>query len=86
MYSPRAGPDNDQLVPFPKGFRMFAGDMMKRVETPDFAGQAVRHRCVGGTGEFNSLPNKVCPQGVRTEIVFPSCWLVESWTHHPKHF
>jgi hypothetical protein len=72
--SPRRGPNNDQLVPFPKGFRMFAGDPMKRLETKDFAGQAVRHRCVGSDGEFTNLPNKKCPQGVRTQVVFPSCW------------
>jgi hypothetical protein len=72
--SPRAGPDNDQLIPFPKGLRMFAGDTLKRTETNDFAGQAVRHRCVGTDGEYTSLPNKVCPQGVRSEVVFPACW------------
>ncbi|KAF2427828.1 WSC-domain-containing protein [Tothia fuscella] len=73
-YLPRRGPNNDQLVPFPKDFRMFAGDSMKRVETKDFAGQAIRHRCVGADGEYTSLPNKKCPQGVRTQVVFPSCW------------
>ena len=71
---------------------MFAGDTLKRQETNDFAGQAIRHRCVGGEGEFTSLPNKKCPEygpsivdfyipsvnttnrGVRSEVVFPSCW------------
>ncbi|KAG9658955.1 WSC domain protein, partial [Aureobasidium melanogenum] len=76
-YLQRGGPNNDNLTAFPEGFRMLAGDPFKRAETDDFAGQAVSFVCLdySGTSTYTSgLPNKVCPDGLRAQVFFPSCW------------
>jgi hypothetical protein len=76
-YLQRGGPNNDNLTAFPEGFRMLAGDPFKRAATTDFAGQAVSYVCLdySGTSSYTSgLPNKVCPDGLRAQVFFPSCW------------
>ncbi|KAI4727415.1 hypothetical protein E4T49_04717 [Aureobasidium sp. EXF-10728] len=76
-YLQRGGPNNDNLTAFPEGFRMLAGDPFKRAATSDFAGQAVSFVCLdySGTSSYSSgLPNKVCPDGLRAQVFFPSCW------------
>lgn len=74
-YLTRSGPDNDKLRAFPPGFRMVAGDSSKRSETDDFAGRAVTHKCVGGSGgpDPKHLPTEKCDQ-IRVQVTFPSCW------------
>ncbi|KAF2085078.1 WSC-domain-containing protein [Saccharata proteae CBS 121410] len=73
-YLHRPGPDNDPIVPFPKGFRMIAGNAMKRAAGSDFASLAVNHRCIGTDLQFDSLPDQKCPGGVRVQVTFPGCW------------
>lgn len=76
-YLQRGGPNNDNLTAFPKDFRMLAGDPFKRAYTNDFAGQAISFVCLdySGTSSYHSgLPNKVCPDGMRAQVFFPSCW------------
>ncbi|KAI5271288.1 hypothetical protein E4T47_05393 [Aureobasidium subglaciale] len=76
-YLQRGGPNNDNLTAYPEGFRMLAGDPFKRAATSDFAGQAVSFVCLdySGTSSYTSgLPNRACPDGLRAQIFFPSCW------------
>ncbi|GAB7352367.1 hypothetical protein MBLNU459_g2805t2 [Dothideomycetes sp. NU459] len=76
-YLQRPGPDNDALKAFPKGFRMLAGDPFKRNSTTDFASQAISYVCLDYSGTSSTsagLPNKNCPDGLRAQVFFPSCW------------
>ena len=76
-YLQRGGPKNDNLTAFPEGFRMLAGDPFKRAGGSDFASQAISYVCLdySGTSSYTSgLPNKVCPDGLRAQVFFPSCW------------
>jgi hypothetical protein len=77
-YQQRPGPKNDKLHAYPKGFRMIAGDPFKRKETKDFAGQAVSFACLDYDGpakpETKGFPNYNCPNGLRAQVYFPSCW------------
>ncbi|KAF2495129.1 WSC domain-containing protein [Lophium mytilinum] len=74
-YLNRKGPDNDKLHPFPKGFRMLAGDPLRRASSTDYAGMAVQHQCNVAGGPFinQALPTRKC-DSIRTQIVMPSCW------------
>ncbi|PNS17632.1 WSC domain-containing protein 2 [Sphaceloma murrayae] len=76
-YLQRGGPNNDALKAFPKDFRMLAGNPYKRNYTDDFAGQAISFVCLdysGKSGYYNKFPDKPCPDGLRAQIFFPSCW------------
>lgn len=76
-YLQRPGPDNDTLYAFPEGFRMLAGDPMKRNSTDDFASQAVSFVCLdysGTSSQSTGFPTINCPDGLRAQIFFPSCW------------
>jgi len=76
-YLQRGGPNNDNLTAFPEGFRMLAGDPFKRSGGSDFASQAVSYVCLDYSGKSSytsGLPNRVCPDGLRAQIFFPSCW------------
>jgi uncharacterized protein DUF1996 len=74
----RPGPNNDKLKAFPEGFRMIAGNPWQRNSTGDFAGQAISFNCLDYTGpavpETNGFPSKNCPNGLRAQVFFPSCW------------
>ncbi|KAA8642019.1 hypothetical protein EYZ11_003950 [Aspergillus tanneri] len=77
-YFQRGGPNNDKIKAFPKNFRMLAGDPYKRNFSHDFASQAVSFVCLDYNGpprpETNGFPNYNCPNGLRVQIFFPSCW------------
>lgn len=78
-YQQRAGPKNDKLQAFPKDFRMFSGDPFRRNYTGEEAapGNAVSFVCLdyeGGSTQHNEIPDKNCPDGLRAQIYFPSCW------------
>lgn len=74
----RPGPNNDTLRAFPAGFRMLAGDPFKRNYTGDFEAQAISFVCLDYNGpqypQPNGLPTMACPDGVRAQVFFPSCW------------
>lgn len=57
---------------------MVAGDPFKRSYTDDFASKAVSFACLDYNGpatkETNGFPNRNCPNGLRAQIYFPSCW------------
>jgi len=59
---------------FPDGFRMVAGDPLRRTQNDsDFAQKAVHVACIGGNGQFTGFPPHHCDT-MRWEVYFPSCW------------
>ena len=78
-YQQRGGPKDDKLHAFPNDFRMVAGDPFQRNQTGAEAapGKAVSFVCLdysGTSDQFDSIPDKNCPDGLRAQIYFPSCW------------
>ncbi|EJD47475.1 WSC-domain-containing protein [Auricularia subglabra TFB-10046 SS5] len=76
-YLQRRDNDAEKLHAFPEGFRMLAGNPALRSYNPDDVAQnAVTHVCLGGpeNGEWPWLPKANCPNGLRTQVFFPSCW------------
>ncbi|EAU87993.2 hypothetical protein CC1G_01640 [Coprinopsis cinerea okayama7 len=63
---------------FPDNFRMMSGDpTLRTLNASSFAQQAVTFLCLNFEGEsvrYNELPDHRCPNGIRAEINFPSCW------------
>ncbi|KAI1336495.1 hypothetical protein F5Y15DRAFT_418803 [Xylariaceae sp. FL0016] len=63
------------LIAFPKGFRMLAGDPMLRNYSDVPAQRAVSFVCLGVEGPATpDLPRQNCPNGLRAQLSFPSCW------------
>ena len=76
-YLQRGGPNNDNITAFPEGFRMLAGTPTLRTGSEDFTQQAVSYVCLNysSTSPYtNYLPDQPCPDGLRAQIFFPSCW------------
>lgn len=77
-YLQRGGPNNDTLLAFPEGFRMIAGNPFKRNFTNDFAADAISFVCLdydgGSSSPMQALPTTPCPNGMRAQVFFPSCW------------
>lgn len=73
---PTMGEDPSKLQPFPKGLQMIAGNAMLDAPNPDpTKAKAVSYVCLGTNGpQTTTLPQGPCPGGIRTQIVFPSCW------------
>ena len=74
----RPSPSNNNLTAFPPGFRVVAGNPGLRNFTGDFAAQAISYNCLNYNGpatpETNEFPNMNCPDGLRVQVYFPSCW------------
>ena len=69
------GKDESSLHPFPEGFRMLAGEPTLREYKGTVPQQAINFTCLGQPkAETLGLPNYNCPDGLRTQIFFPSCW------------
>jgi len=63
------------LIAFPEGFRMLAGNPSLRSYSNTLEQRAVNFVCLGNEGPHtNNMPDKNCPNGLRSQIVFPSCW------------
>jgi len=78
-YSPTAKNCADSFVPLapPDGFRMVAGDPMRRTQNDsDFAQRAIEMMCVGGgtSKQGHGFPDSRCDDYLRAEVYFPSCW------------
>ncbi|CAG7855277.1 SubName: Full=Related to glyoxal oxidase {ECO:0000313/EMBL:CCA74889.1} [Serendipita indica DSM 11827] len=77
-YLQRTGSDKKPVQAFPAGFRMLAGDPFLRSYDPTSLSQkAVSHVCLnykGDSPETPMIPNRNCPDGLRTQLFFPSCW------------
>ena len=79
VYYEQRGPNPASLLPFPEGFRMMAGDPFQRNETYKQAapGEAVSFVCLdysGTSSQHLRMPNMNCPDGLRAQVYFPSCW------------
>jgi len=79
VYYLQRGPNPSAVLPFPEGFRMVAGDPFQRNQTNKMAapGQAVSFVCLdydGVSSQTPYMPNKNCPDGLRAQVFFPSCW------------
>lgn len=70
---------NPSLKAFPHGFKMIAGNA-SNFDQPlsnTAAANAISFVCLdykNGSQETKTLPTKPCPDGLRTQIMFPSCW------------
>ncbi|TVY57397.1 WSC domain-containing protein [Lachnellula cervina] len=63
------------LEAFPEGFRMVAGDPSLRSYSNTNEQNAITFACLGtNTAETNGFPNIKCPDGLRAQVFFPSCW------------
>jgi hypothetical protein len=77
VYYQQRGPaaNDGTMKAFPEGFRMLAGDSSKRNSSGGFEAEAISFACLGsGKDETNELPNYNCPDGLRAQVYFPSCW------------
>lgn len=74
LYSDKPG----TTTAFPDDFRMVSGNPALRSYDPtSFAQQAVTYLCLnfkGTSTRHNELPARQCPDGIRAQINFPSCW------------
>ncbi|EJD47485.1 WSC-domain-containing protein [Auricularia subglabra TFB-10046 SS5] len=79
-YLQRRGTANEKLNAFPEGFRMLAGNpMLRSFDAKSLEQRAVSFVCLdfagsGAGGQFNEIPGHNCPNGLRAQIFFPSCW------------
>ncbi|KAG9234208.1 hypothetical protein BJ875DRAFT_504869 [Amylocarpus encephaloides] len=68
-------PEYPHLTAFPNDLRMVAGDPFLRSYKDTPAQNAVTFACLGtGTPEFHGFPDINCPDGLRAQVFFPSCW------------
>ncbi|KAL1742256.1 hypothetical protein HDZ31DRAFT_43667 [Schizophyllum fasciatum] len=65
-------------TPFPDDFRMISGDPdLRTINASSFAQQAVTFLCLADGGvsrRYKEIPHGECPNGLRSQINFPSCW------------
>ncbi|GAA6054850.1 hypothetical protein JCM3770_004105 [Rhodotorula araucariae] len=79
-YLPRSHPtDKTKVLAFPKGLKMLAGSPLRRTfNASSQVDQAIGWNCLGAAGTMQTrvpeLPKQNCPDGLRGEIRFPSCW------------
>ncbi|GAA5883643.1 hypothetical protein JCM3774_005991 [Rhodotorula dairenensis] len=69
--------DTTNITAFPDGFRMLTGNPFKRSYQDSLTSQAIGWNCLGadvGQTRQPYLPPYNCPNGLRGEIRFPSCW------------
>jgi len=63
------------LIAFPKGFRMLAGDPKLRSFNDTLEQRGITYVCLGNGGpQTNGFPTRNCPNGLRLQVLFPSCW------------
>lgn len=67
----------ETMEPLPVGLRVLAGFPDNREDGPTMGDKAINYKCLnykGTPSDHKGFPNIPCPDGVRAEIVFPSCW------------
>jgi hypothetical protein len=67
----------EKMESFPVGLRMLAGTPEKRSRGQTMEDLAVNYKCLnyqGQPSDHKGFPEQNCPDGVRAEITFPSCW------------
>jgi len=69
---------NMSLQAFPPGLRMIAGSASARgPQNTTQLQNVVSFVCLNyanGSSQTSTMPNGICPQGLRAQIIFPSCW------------
>lgn len=66
-----------KLHAFPPGFRMIAGSPGLKTFSDTLEQRAISYACIDynhPSPETHSLPTTNCPQGLRSQVFFPSCW------------
>ncbi|GAA5843512.1 hypothetical protein JCM3766R1_004355 [Sporobolomyces carnicolor] len=71
--------DQDPIQAFPKDFRMLVGNPYTRsYDDSSLMSRGIGWNCLGGQGLSQTknprLPSVNCPNSLRAEIMFPSCW------------
>ena len=67
----------EEMLALPVGLRMLAGDPDKRSGSQAFEDQAINYKCLNYKGtptDSKGFPDQSCPDGLRAEVTFPSCW------------
>ncbi|GAA5843202.1 hypothetical protein JCM5353_001197 [Sporobolomyces roseus] len=86
--------DTTEVLAFPEGMRMLAGNpYVRSYNESSLMSKAIGWNCLGGETlgmektRNPSLPPVNCPNGLRGEIMFPSCWDGENVdsTNHISH-
>lgn len=69
---------NVNITAFPRGLQLLAGNATRRSLGPTKqADNTVSFVCLNykdGSSQWPTFPPGPCPQGLRTQVVFPSCW------------
>lgn len=69
---------NVPITAFPRGMQLLGGNAMRKGPGPTKqADNTVSFVCLNykdGSSQTPTLPNRPCPQGLRTQVLFPSCW------------
>ncbi|KAF8894246.1 hypothetical protein CPB85DRAFT_1440544 [Mucidula mucida] len=69
-----------KTTPFPDDFRMISGTpTLRSYDASDPAQQAVSYLCLdytagSSTTRHTGIPDMACPDGIRAQLNFPSCW------------
>ncbi|KAF9002883.1 hypothetical protein BDQ17DRAFT_1242531 [Cyathus striatus] len=75
-----------KVTAFKKGFRMIVGNaLLRSYNSSSPEANSLNFRCLGANGgnsgivgdpgtDSNILPTKPCAGGIRSQIIFPSCW------------
>ena len=76
-YLQRQANSSEKLHAFPQGFKMLAGNPFARSFAGTLESRAITFTCLdysNPTPQTNAIPNRNCPQGLRAQINFPSCY------------
>ncbi|KAG8905518.1 GTPase-activating protein [Tulasnella sp. 403] len=77
-YLDRNGSKNERVHAWPAGLRMLAGNPNRRAyDASNVADMAVSYVCLNyksSSPQGVKFPPNQCPDGLRAQIVFPSCW------------
>ncbi|KAL5487513.1 hypothetical protein ACEPAI_5621 [Sanghuangporus weigelae] len=78
LQRPQSSADKSKEVKaFPAGLRMLAGSLRTSYNASNQEDRAVNFVCLdydGDSTRSDQLPDKSCPDGLRAQVVFPSCW------------
>lgn len=67
----------ENVTAFPPGFRMLAGTPSLRSYSDVPVQEAIGYVCLdyeNGSSSTSGFPSVNCPQGLRAQVIFPSCW------------
>ncbi|WWC57615.1 uncharacterized protein I303_100147 [Kwoniella dejecticola CBS 10117] len=82
-YLPRYSPGEKTVRAFPDGLRMISGSPDRRTYNGDAESNAISYVCLDyynnhsgdpAWAQRNSFFEHNCPQGMRAQVFFPSCW------------